>query len=277
MSNKMIGAQKIFYDHAKKKIHGLEYEVWIGRYRVDFYLRSKKIAIEIDGHEFHSTKEQRTNDAVRERYLQRLGLTVIRFTGNEVTTNVTKCIEEVVQFIKSTEVDKLHNKSIFVDLLFLSRETLKTTRYYQNEYPEKNLKMPPLSSLLREICGCLRLNGDYNVFIVGVWDFFSNSLFDFDVIKYLEYSGGELIVFEELTDFLVTTIFDLMEQCKGKHDELILVGDDLGYVPILRDKDLITKLMRKNNDETSMVGITVSWQDIDYAIAAALGLERHEW
>ncbi len=91
-----------FYDTATRL--GLQlspqFEIRSGghAFRADFAIPSKRIAIEIDGHEYHKTKEQRTNDAQRERAMQREGWKVIRFTGSEVFKNCEKCVREVVVF-----------------------------------------------------------------------------------------------------------------------------------------------------------------------------------
>ena len=53
-------------------------------YRVDFAVPNKKLAVELDGHGFHSSKEQRTRDAQRDRHLMTEGWQVIRFTGSEM-------------------------------------------------------------------------------------------------------------------------------------------------------------------------------------------------
>jgi len=76
-------------------IPGLTYQVPVKNYRVDFAIPHIKMVIEIDGHEYHKTKEQRTSDAKRERDLEELGWYVIRFTGSEIYKNVDKCIEQV--------------------------------------------------------------------------------------------------------------------------------------------------------------------------------------
>ena len=73
----------------------------IGSYRVDFAIPSKMIAIELDGHDYHKTKTQRTNDAQRERFLERQGWRVIRFTGTEVYRDIDKCFQELTAFIAS--------------------------------------------------------------------------------------------------------------------------------------------------------------------------------
>lgn len=86
---------------AQDKLPGLIPQFQIGGYRIDFALPEQKIAIELDGHDYHKSKDQRTYDAKRERDLQKLGWTVIRFTGTEVYKNVYKCIEDVKDICKT--------------------------------------------------------------------------------------------------------------------------------------------------------------------------------
>ena len=93
--------EKIFWECAQNRILDLEREVWIPPYRVDFLIRSKNIVIELDGYEHHSSKQDRTKDAQRERFLERLGYSVVRFTGTEINGNPQKCVQEVVDFINS--------------------------------------------------------------------------------------------------------------------------------------------------------------------------------
>ena len=66
-------------------------------YRIDFVYPGKPIAIELDGHDYHKTKEQRTADAQRERALQSVGWTVIRFTGTEIYHDAQKCVLETIR------------------------------------------------------------------------------------------------------------------------------------------------------------------------------------
>jgi len=73
----------------------------IGRYRVDFVFGALNVVVEVDGHEFHHTKEQREKDAQRERFFQSNGWTVVRFTGTEVYRDADKCIFELIDILKS--------------------------------------------------------------------------------------------------------------------------------------------------------------------------------
>ena len=80
------------------------------RYRADFYaerflIGSKEhylknpIIIELDGHDYHSTKEQRNYDYERENNLKLAGYHVIRFTGSQVYRNPFDCLEKVYQYV----------------------------------------------------------------------------------------------------------------------------------------------------------------------------------
>lgn len=71
----------------------------IHMYIVDFIIDNKFI-VEIDGHESHKTKQQRTSDYMRERYLMEQGYFIIRFTGSEVFVDADKCAEETMRIIK---------------------------------------------------------------------------------------------------------------------------------------------------------------------------------
>jgi very-short-patch-repair endonuclease len=93
--------EESFWATAKDAIPELEREVWIGRYRVDFLVRHKKVIIELYGYQWHSTKEKLTQDAERERALQQQGYHVVRFTGSEVHKNPQKCVRDVLAIIRT--------------------------------------------------------------------------------------------------------------------------------------------------------------------------------
>jgi very-short-patch-repair endonuclease len=81
-------------------------------YRLDFALiyeklindeliKEVKIAIECDGHDFHSTKEQIRKDSIRTRKLMSNGGRVIRYTGSEIYQNANKSeMRDVISEIK---------------------------------------------------------------------------------------------------------------------------------------------------------------------------------
>lgn len=89
-----------FWKAAKPMIAELEREVWIDKYRVDFFIPSRKVVIELYGHKWHSSQEKMAKDAERERYLQQLGYHVIHFMGREILKNPEECVIEVLKCIK---------------------------------------------------------------------------------------------------------------------------------------------------------------------------------
>jgi very-short-patch-repair endonuclease len=68
----------------------------IGRYIADFYSRDANLVVEVDG-ATHFTPEAITYDQERDRYMRHLGLAVLRFTTQEVETN----LDEVCLTIQS--------------------------------------------------------------------------------------------------------------------------------------------------------------------------------
>lgn len=72
----------------------------VENYRLDFaFTRGEtRVAIELDGHEWHErNKTQAGNDKSRDRALQRLGWKVLRFTGSEIWKDPCSCVAEAVE------------------------------------------------------------------------------------------------------------------------------------------------------------------------------------
>jgi very-short-patch-repair endonuclease len=67
-------------------------------YIVDFVCLEKKLIIEVDG-KYHSDGEQREFDATRQNKLQSEGYRMIRFTNEEVTTNIEQTIECIKKYL----------------------------------------------------------------------------------------------------------------------------------------------------------------------------------
>jgi len=84
----------------------IETQYPVEKYRIDIAMPSLKIAIELDGHDYHKTKQQRTHDAKKDRTLSLLGWHVIRFTGSEVYNNPVSCgydFAELHNMVKTAE------------------------------------------------------------------------------------------------------------------------------------------------------------------------------
>lgn len=74
------------------------------KYRIDVAFPRFKLAVELDGHEFHSTKEARSRDTKRDRAFIRHGWQVIRFTGSDIFRDVDSCVEECIEVLYSRAV-----------------------------------------------------------------------------------------------------------------------------------------------------------------------------
>jgi len=73
----------------------------IGNYILDFYCASAKLAIELDGSQHYEPKEQ-TYDRERTKYLNDLGIEVLRFSNADVMQrfdSVCEAIYEKIQFV----------------------------------------------------------------------------------------------------------------------------------------------------------------------------------
>lgn len=98
----------------------IEQQKTIGKYRVDFCLsfmgnviidykqgsifpnfrEEKKIVVELDGHEFHERNQrERKYEKARDRYMQKLGYKVFRYTGSEIVKNPFNAAVECVCYL----------------------------------------------------------------------------------------------------------------------------------------------------------------------------------
>ncbi|MGH7230517.1 MAG: endonuclease domain-containing protein [Nitrospiraceae bacterium] len=68
----------------------------IGPYIVDFYCPANSIVIEIDG-DTHANQDQITKDKQRDKYLQSLGLQVIRYTNDDIIMNLDGVLQDLTQ------------------------------------------------------------------------------------------------------------------------------------------------------------------------------------
>jgi very-short-patch-repair endonuclease len=69
----------------------------LGAFIVDFYCRKGKLVIEVDG-KIHLNENIKREDKNKDEYFDSIGLTILRFTNDEVFTK----IERVIKKIKST-------------------------------------------------------------------------------------------------------------------------------------------------------------------------------
>lgn len=76
-----------------------QHELWDGPFliaRLDFADEERKLAVEIDGHAAHSTREALESDARRDRRLRRLGWQTLRFRAADVRRGHRQMIADIV-------------------------------------------------------------------------------------------------------------------------------------------------------------------------------------
>lgn len=66
----------------------------IGKYIADFYCPKLKLVIEVDGYS-HLDEKVFANDQTRQKYLESLGVTVIRYTSEEILNNLSQVAEQI--------------------------------------------------------------------------------------------------------------------------------------------------------------------------------------
>ena len=90
----------LWYDFLKKIPITVHRQKVIGKYVVDFYCASAKIAIELDGSQ-HYELDARIKDRKREEYLNDLGITILRYTNLEIHRNFKGVCADIVNHIEN--------------------------------------------------------------------------------------------------------------------------------------------------------------------------------
>ena len=100
----MTDAEQLIWSKIRRKqIGGVQFyrQKNIGHYIVDFYCPKGKLIVEIDGGQ-HYENEGIKKDQERDRYLQGLGLTVLRFSDLDVLKNIDGVVERIQEYLKSS-------------------------------------------------------------------------------------------------------------------------------------------------------------------------------
>ena len=69
-------------------------------YILDFYCHALKLAIEVDG-SIHKIEEMKASDQIRQLQLEELGLTILRFTNDQLTTTPEEIIKQLESYLRS--------------------------------------------------------------------------------------------------------------------------------------------------------------------------------
>jgi len=90
----MTAAENVLWERLNKSQLGVRFKAQhpIDIFIVDFYCHKYKLVVEVDGEIHLSQKEY---DEARTAELERFGITVIRFTNDEVMNAIDKVVEKI--------------------------------------------------------------------------------------------------------------------------------------------------------------------------------------
>jgi|WetSurSiteA1Bulk_404760.scaffolds.fasta_scaffold37505_1 very-short-patch-repair endonuclease len=96
-------AEKAFWLCVRnKQLYGLRFvrQYSIGPYILDFFCPVAKLAIELDGGQ-HNESDNREYDEARTKYLNSLGIEMIRFWNHEVLLDIQSVLRKVAAWIET--------------------------------------------------------------------------------------------------------------------------------------------------------------------------------
>ena len=89
----------LWYDFLKKLPCTVNRQKVVGKYILDFYCAEAKIAIELDGSQ-HYEEQAKKNDADRDQFLSEQGITVLRYTNEDIEKRFNAVCEDILKFLK---------------------------------------------------------------------------------------------------------------------------------------------------------------------------------
>lgn len=101
LRNHGTSAEAILWKGLKaKQLKGKKFrrQFSIGNYILDFFCPSEKLCVELDG-ETHFTEVGVEKDRIRDKYLNSLGIQVLRFDNEDVYQNPTAVLEMICEHL----------------------------------------------------------------------------------------------------------------------------------------------------------------------------------
>jgi len=90
----------LWYDFLKGLPVTFNRQKVMGNYIADFYCASAKLVIELDGSQ-HYEEEGRTADLIRDEWMRKQGLSVLRFSNADVNRRFQSVCEEILKHIEA--------------------------------------------------------------------------------------------------------------------------------------------------------------------------------
>ena len=92
--------RRLWYDFLKTLPITVHRQKVIGQYIVDFYIAEAQLVIELDGSQPYEN-EGAEKDVVRDRFLQSLGLTVLRYANSDVNRRFRGVCQDIWNHLTS--------------------------------------------------------------------------------------------------------------------------------------------------------------------------------
>ena len=94
-------AESVLWEHLRSLNVGTRFnrQYIIGDYIVDFVSQREGLVIEVDGG-YHAERQQKEDDAIRERFLERMGFHVMRFSNEEVLYDIDNVLLQIESYFK---------------------------------------------------------------------------------------------------------------------------------------------------------------------------------
>ena len=97
--------RRLWYDFLKQLPVTVNRQKVIGRYIVDFYCASAKLVIELDGSQ-HYEDEGAASDRERDHALNQLGITVARYSNDDVNRNFNGVCADLLRRLELSDVEE---------------------------------------------------------------------------------------------------------------------------------------------------------------------------
>ncbi len=91
--------RRLWYGYLKKLPITINRQKVVGRYILDFYCASARIAIELDGSQ-HYEPDAQGMDKERDEYLNEHGIKVLRYSNREVNCQFQRVCEDIERHLK---------------------------------------------------------------------------------------------------------------------------------------------------------------------------------
>ncbi len=92
-----IPAEELLWNRIRhRRVRGVKFrrQYGVGRYVLDFYAPSIRLAVEIDGPS-HSKPGARERDRIRQEYIEGFGIHFLRFTNDDIYRALDRAVAEI--------------------------------------------------------------------------------------------------------------------------------------------------------------------------------------